>query len=99
MDLFYTKKKQNFDPSSASRFRSQERRMLFDLGELEDEMIGDEEDMEALMTLRILRNLSRERTIVPSGLNTIFAPIQPPPEGQQQNVQNPIIEQPNNNEG
>lgn len=99
MDLFYTKKKQNFDPSSASRFRSQERRMLFDLGELEDEMIGDEEDMEALMTLRILRNLSRERTIVPSGLNTIFAPIQPPPGGQQQNVQNPIIEQPNNNEG
>ena len=48
-------------------------------------MIGDEEDMEALMTLRILRNLSRERTIVPTGLNTIFAPIQPPP-GQQQNI-------------
>lgn len=77
MDLFYTKKKASLEPNS--RIRINERRMLFDMlgGELDEEMFGEDEDMDALMTLRILRNLSRERNIVPSGMNTIFAPIQP----------------------
>lgn len=85
MDLFYTKRKivdGGSRESSLNRLRPQERRMLFDLDGGFDE--GDEEEMDAMMTLRILRNLSRERQVMPTGMHTILSPIQPPPAQQQQ---------------
>lgn len=90
MNLFYTKRKQLQDSSAASRSRAPDTRLFLNMAEdLDDELLNDEDEGEALMTLRILRSLNRERNIVPTGLNTIFAPIQPPiiqPVQEQQRV-------------